>query len=474
VEWATSLPRFSIEFPFKSIIARIIFLHVAAVGVICILMPLMLYWLLALETEGLHEKAMLEHADVLAGGLTHGPSGTLQLDLPQKLRNLYSETYGRYAFSISAPDATDILSSRGDHVPIFPDAPDMAHPSLLQARRGDAVLSGISVTKVIDGTPYRIQVAENLQHNDVISDDIVSNFMRRVAWITLPILLLMLLIDILIFRRALFPLTQASREAARIGPSQTDVRLPTARMPTEVLVLVQAVNQALDRLEDGLKAQREFAANAAHELRTPLAILRTRLDTAAETAISDAVRSDVDRMTRVVNQLLDLAELETTSLETSEETDLHSVCAEVVEYMAPLVVREGKQIAFVECDAPVRVKGNGEMLFRAVRNLAENASSHSPKGATVEIILDPNATITVLDEGPGVRDEDRKHIFERFWRGDRKGRGRFGLGLSIVRHIVEAHGGTIEVNNRTSGGASFSLSLGPALIRANASPTRLH
>jgi len=459
------LQRPSVEFPFKSIIARIIFLHVVALGVICVLMPLVLYWLLAIETEGLHETAMLEHADVLAQGLTRGPSGALQLSLPQNVRNLYAETYGRYAFSIAGTDGREILSSRGDHSPIFPDAPDMSNPSLLQTRRGDAVLSGISIIKPIGGANYRIQVAENLKHSDVITDDIVANFLQRVAWITLPILLLLLLIDILIFQRALRPLMQASQDAGRIGPSRTDVRLPTARMPSEVLVLVQAVNQAFDRLEQGLKAQREFAANAAHELRTPLAILRTRLDTAAETAISDAVRHDIDRMTRVVNQLLDLAELETTTLETSDETDLHEVCAEVVEFIAPLALREGKEIAFVGCGEPVRVKGNREMLFRAVRNLAENAIAHSAKGSTVEIVLETNGTISVLDQGPGIRDEDRELIFKRFWRGDRKGAGRIGLGLSIVQHIVEAHGGTIAVQNRATGGASFSLALMPILLQ---------
>ena len=99
------------------------------------------------------------------------------------------------------------------------------------------------------------------------------------------------------------------------------------------------------------------------------------------------------------------------------------------------------------------------MLFRAVRNLAENAISHSAKGSTVEIIIDPDGTIGVLDQGPGIREEDREFIFRRFWRGDRRQSGSVGLGLSIVERIVEAHAGTIKVKNRPEGGAHFLLRL---------------
>ena len=154
-------------------------------------------------------------------------------------------------------------------------------------------------------------------------------------------------------------------------------------------------------------------------------------------------------------------ELDTAAIEPSEETDLQSVCADVVEYIAPLALREGKEIALSGCEEPVRVKGNREMLFRAVRNLAENAISHSAKGSTVEIILDADGTIGVLDQGPGIREEDREFIFQRFWRGDRRQSGSVGLGLSIVERIAAAHAGTIKVVNRPEGGAHFSLRLSP-------------
>lgn len=470
------MQRLKASFRFKSIIGRIIFLHVIAVGIICILMPLLLYWLLARETDSLQRVAMREHAEMLASSLKRNADGSWSLDLPQNVKDLYSETYGRYAYAIADENGHAVLSSLRDRALIFPLTPEQSGDGAEEATHGNAVLSGISLSKEIGGEAMSIQVAENLRHRDVIIDDIVANFLQRAGWITLPILMILLVIDILIFRRALRPLMRASREARRIGPLQTDVRLPTSGMPSEVLVLVQAVNQAFDRLEQGFRAQREFAADAAHELRTPLAILRTRIDTSPETPISEAVRKDIERMSRVVNQLLDMAELDTSVIEPCEETDLQSVCADVVEYIAPLALREGKEIALCSCEEPVRVKGNRVMLFRALRNLAENAISHSAPGSTVEIVLEQDGTISVLDQGPGIREEDREFIFRRFWRGDRRRFGSVGLGLSIVERIAHAHAGTISVRNRPGGGAHFSLRLSPirpADTPANQQPYRV-
>jgi signal transduction histidine kinase len=455
------LQRLKARIRFKSILARIIFLHVIAVAIICALMPLLLYWLLVRETDRLQQVAMHEHAEMLAAHLKPDSDGKWTLDLPQNTRDLYSETYGRYAYAIADESGRPLFSSLHNRELIFPQTGDQSNAAAQQATRGDAVLSGISESKEIDGKPILIQVAENLRHRDVIIDDIAENFLWRVGWITLPILLVLLLIDILIFRGALTPLTRASRQAQRISPSQTDVRLPTHGMPSEVLILVQAVNKALDRLEGGYRAQREFTADAAHELRTPLAILRTRIDTHAETSLTGAVRNDVEHMGRVVNQLLDMAELDTSVIEPSEEINLQSLCADVVEYIAPLALREGKEVALTNCEEPVWVRGDREMLFRALRNLTENAINHSPQNSTVELVVESSGTVRVIDQGAGVRDEDKERIFQRFWRGDRRRSGSVGLGLSIVERIAQAHGATVAVLNNPGGGAQFALRLSP-------------
>jgi signal transduction histidine kinase len=295
----------------------------------------------------------------------------------------------------------------------------------------------------------------------VLIDDIVADFFVDVGWVPIPILVLLLVIDIAIFWRALRPVVQASALAANIGPARTDVRLPTAGMPREIVPLVQAVNAAFDRLEQGIRAQRDFTADAAHELRTPLTILRTHVDTLGDDAVTRALRSDIAGMSRIINQLLEIAELETLVVAPEQRTDLHAACTEVAGFLAPLALAQGKQVAVTGTDAEIWVKGDAETLYQALRNLAENAIAYTPAGSTVELRPAPPGSVEVLDRGPGVPEAARQHIFRRFWRADRRRPGGGGLGLAIVARIVEAHGGSIAVDDRAGGGAVFSLKLPP-------------
>jgi signal transduction histidine kinase len=281
-----------------------------------------------------------------------------------------------------------------------------------------------------------------------------------VGWITLPILLFLLAIDIVIFRRALRPLVKASEKTREITPRSTDVRLSTQDIPIEILPLVQAVNQALDRLEAGFRVQREFTADAAHELRTPLTVLRSRIDALLDRGTASVLHKDIEGMARIVTQLLDIAELESISIQPSDKADLRAICADLAEFAAPLALAQDKSIALSGTEKPVWVKGNAEMLSRAIRNLVENAINYSPPGKTVEIVVDANGMVRVLDEGPGIPDDDRELIFRRFWRRDRRRTGGAGLGLSIVQRIADAHAAVVKVENRPTGGANFSLSFG--------------
>jgi signal transduction histidine kinase len=302
-----------------------------------------------------------------------------------------------------------------------------------------------------------VQAAEDMANRDVLIDDIVEDFFKHVGWITLPILLVLLVTDIAIFRRALLPLRQASEIAQQIGPARTDIRLPLNEIPSEVRPLVSAINKALDRLDHGFRVQREFTADAAHELRTPLSILRTRVETLDDPRAAKALHQDIEAMSRVVGQLLDIAELEAFTIDPLEVADLQGACAEVAEFIAPLALEQGREIALLGATSPVWIKGNAEMVKRAIRNLAENAIRHTPKETVVEFVVEENGTVTVLDRGPGISDEERELIFRRFWRRDRNQQGSTGLGLSIVQRIAELHGAVIEVQNRILGGAQFSL-----------------
>jgi signal transduction histidine kinase len=444
---------------FKSLTSRIVFLHIVAVAMTAIFMPLILFWLLNSEINELHRTAMREQADELAGDLVAAPGETLTLPLPRSLQDQYSEAYGRYAYDVVDASGRVLFSSRADHAPIFPPETSLSTPAFHEATRKDSIISGASVRKEINGQTVWIRVAEDLAHRDVIIDDIVTNFFRHVGWITIPMLLLLLATDIVIFRRAVIPLLKASEEAENIGPARTDIRLPVGRIPSEILPLVVAVNHAFDRLEEGFRVQRQFTADAAHELRTPLAILRSRIDTLGDQTATGVLHRDIEGMSRIVGQLLEIAELDTLVVDPSETADLRAVCSEVVESIAPLALADQKEIALSCVDGPVIVQGNAEMIRRAVRNLAENAIRYTARGTTVEIAVEAHGCVRVTDQGPGIPEDERELIFQRFWRGDRQRADGAGLGLSIVRGVVEDHGGTITVEDQPTGGTQFTMCL---------------
>lgn len=447
---------------FKSIISRIVILHVIAVAITSILMSLALSWLLNIATNNIHNDAMEEQAATVAHHLVRQADGSLSLELPANLQGLYSQPYGRYSYAVVDDHGKALFSSLNDKAPVFPADPRAADVQFLETRKDGAAISGASIRRIVGGRTVWIQAAEDLANRDVLIDDIVEDFFKHVGWITLPILLVLLVTDIAIFRRALLPLRQASEIAREIGPARTDIRLPLNEIPSEVRPLVSAINKALDRLDEGFKVQREFTADAAHELRTPLSILRTRVETLDDPRVARALHQDIEAMSRVVGQLLDIAELEAFTIDPSEVADLQGACAEVAESIAPLALEQGREIALLGATAPVWVKGNAEMMKRAIRNLAENAIRHAPKDTVVEFVVEENGTVTVQDCGPGILDEERELIFQRFWRRDRNHQGSTGLGLSIVQRIAELHGATIDVQNRVPGGAQFSLHFLPA------------
>jgi signal transduction histidine kinase len=265
------------------------------------------------------------------------------------------------------------------------------------------------------------------------------------------------------------PIITASALAERIGPARTELRLPVEGMPREVMPLVRAVNQALDRLEEGFRGQREFTADAAHELRTPLAILRAQIDVIDDRELAKSLRDDIESMSRLVNQLLDIAELETFVIGEGEVANLAAIATEIAAYIAPLALSQHKTVAVIGADQSVLVRGNADTLGRAIRNLVENALTHTAVGTTVEISVDAAGELRVMDRGAGVPSAEREQIFRRFWRRDRRRAGSAGLGLAIVKRIAEMHEATVDVSDRPGGGAVFAIRfptvIGTAVIR---------
>jgi signal transduction histidine kinase len=448
---------------FKSILSRIVVLHVIAVAITSVLMAVALSWLLTVAARNIHNDAMEEQAEAVARQIAVEADGTLSLHLPPDQQGLYSQPYGRYSYAVVEESGNVLFSSLTDRGPIFPVNPLGPAVQFIEERKAEAPISGASLRRVIGTHAVYVQTAEDLSNRDVLIDDIVADFYKNVGWITLPILLILLVVDIAIFQRALVPLKTASEIAQQIGPARTDVRLPVEGIPGEVRPLVRAINQALDRLDQGFRSQREFTADAAHELRTPLSVLRARIDMLD--GRGDAVpflKADIESMSRIVGQLLDIAELDAVQLAPDERADIRAACAEVLESVAPLALQSGHEIALLGSGDPVWVHGNAEMIKRAIRNLADNAIKHTPPHTAIEFTVEKSGLLAVRDHGPGIPVADQGHIFRRFWRRDRSMPASTGLGLSIVHRIVELHGGTIRIANGPERGVEFVIQFRPA------------
>jgi len=260
-----------------------------------------------------------------------------------------------------------------------------------------------------------------------------------------------------IIRRELRGVASAASEADRIDINQRGPRLPDAGLPSEVQPLVKAVNAALERLDEGYARQKRFLAYAAHELKTPIAILQTRLETMAPGPEQDRLLTDVARLGNLVEQLLDTQRLEH-GADAQATVDLVRLAEQVAADLAPLVITAGYELSFQKETPSFLVSGDWASLEHVVSNLVQNAVAHGGGSGSIVIRIERDGTLEVSDEGPGVPPDERDKIFEPFYRVRPRDRGT-GLGLSLVDDIVRRHGGHVTVADAPEGGALFRVSL---------------
>lgn len=269
------------------------------------------------------------------------------------------------------------------------------------------------------------------------------------AGFSVPALLLIWLVSLWSLR----PLVRVSQEARRVGPQEPSARLSQTGLPAEIVPLVQAVNGALDRMADAFAAERRFTENAAHELRTPLAVLSLRLQRAKQSSVGPAtldwpaIDRDLAQMNRLVSQLLDLARKENAGRAhdgaAGETVNLSRLAREACAMVLPMAEQQCRALTIAIPDM-LPVRGHGDDLRDALRNLLENAVTHG--AGTIAVTGQAaagSATLSVSDEGPGIPHGEEQAVFERFHK-DGRSTGT-GLGLAIVREVVRAHGGQVTI-----------------------------
>lgn len=410
-------------------------------------------------------------ADRLAGSIALGADGRARVVLDRELAADLARPDRRY----TVLDLTTGAALAGSTPPIAALLPTPADPAgrlvfAVPGAQGDpkSSLSGHLVDYRIADRHFRVAVATQERHDWPFVAWAVDELVEEILPVGIPLFLATLAVAAITIRRTLKPVSRLSIQAGAITPRTTGLRLDEVRVPTEVLPLVQAFNAVLARLDEGFALQRRFTANAAHQLRTPLAILRARLDGLAPRPEVALLKRDCDRIARVVSQLLSIARLEAHQIDLGETVELGALAAGIIADMAPLAVAGGRSLALDRPAKPVYVRGNSAALRDALANLIDNALRHGPVGQPVEVTLRPDASIAVADRGPGIAPGDRARLFEPFWRGrDPLGSGS-GLGLAIVQEIALAHGGRAAASNRVGGGAEFLIALPQADAPAGA------
>jgi signal transduction histidine kinase len=302
-----------------------------------------------------------------------------------------------------------------------------------------------------------IQVAQPLQIRQKLA---AGAALRSVA----PLVFIAPVMALLVWwlaAQTLAPLRRVA-DGVRARDEQSLQPLPTEGLPDEVSPLVGALNGLLLRLSTSLGAQRAFVSDAAHELRSPLTALKLQMqllkrapDDASRAAAADALNDGIDRAARLVEQLLALARAEPGAPAAAHAPlDLSELVRGAVADTAPYAVSRGTTLE-LQADAPVPLEGDAAALTMLVRNLADNAVRYSPAGSKVELRTFVDGRVPVLevdDAGPGIAEEDRGRVFDRFYRHAANDQAGSGLGLAIVRSVAERHGATVTLGASLLGG----------------------
>ncbi|WP_457579698.1 sensor histidine kinase [Ensifer canadensis] len=261
-----------------------------------------------------------------------------------------------------------------------------------------------------------------------------------------------------VVRRSLAGLVATADQAGRIDIDNRAVHLETTQVPTEIAPMVHAFNNALSRLDEGYDQRNRFLTDAAHELRTPIAILRTRAELLQEDPQSARLRKDIERLSNLTQQLLERQVLEHGS-GTREVVDLVALAKTLAADFAPLAFEAGYELAFeTNATRPVPVSIHVQQIEQAVANLLRNAVEHGGNRGTITVLVDDHGGIEIQDDGPGIPEEERDRVFEPFYRLRPRSSGA-GLGLNLAREIARLHGGRIDILYGSWSGARIRLQL---------------
>lgn len=316
-----------------------------------------------------------------------------------------------------------------------------------------------AVIKWVESPAGRVQILTGTQ-GQMSVQRLARGISGGFVAVILPVIVLMALATSLatplVVRRALAGLSRTVTQAAHIEFDKRGAQLQVSDVPVEISALVSAVNDALRRLDAGYERHQHFLAQAAHELRTPIAILNARVSALPAGTDKRDLLEDAARLTTLAGQLLDLQRLDQKQNHFLA-VNLVAMTKQLLFDLGPLALGAGYDVAFEpECDE-ILVTGDQTSLERALTNLVQNAIDHGGRQGTITVRVGKSGFVEVCDEGNGIAWGEREQIFEPFNRFGPDGRGA-GLGLNLVREIMQLHGGNVAVVNAGSKGACLRMS----------------
>lgn len=366
-------------------------------------------------------------------------------------KQLFESLKHEAAFRVVDASGKVVLSS-APGVTFWPEsgAEYMLKPGRYEFQHEGVAMRGATEAVERNGRVWYVQFAISRRFLRLMYQEFALPF--SAVGVTLFTLVLLLVFGPCVYftlRYALKPVHRVSEAAAGISPRSLHVRLNTEEVPREIAPFVDSFNRVLERLEHGYRIQQEFLATAAHELKTPLALIRAQVELSPPSAEGGMLLQDVQHMSRQVQQLLHLAEASEAQNYRLTTVDMHEVVREAASYLQRMAEAADVRLELAG-SAGVRWQADRGALFTLLKNLLENAIQHTPAGTLVSVDVD-DTSMTVRDWGPGVPQDQMSNIFARFWRGpDRRDKGA-GLGMSICQEIAQAHGWTLRASRAEPG-----------------------
>lgn len=311
-----------------------------------------------------------------------------------------------------------------------------------------------------------IYVAESTKERDELSRAVASNLLKPL-WFSLPVLALLLWLAV---TGSLRPLSRLTHELARREPDNL-AALDAGTAPREVLPLIERLNNLFARIDASLQKERRFTADAAHELRTPVAAIKAQAQV-ARSASTDTERLHAldnailgcDRASHLIDQLLTLARIDTLDDKTTEPCQLRTIASEVIAAIAPAALHQDVHLELA-AGQEIAVRGNPVLLKILLRNLIDNAVRHTRPGTSVRVdVADDQELVrlSVSDNGPGIPESEMGKVAERFYRPLGTSASGSGLGLSIVKRIAEIHAASLQLSpNKDGSGLSVTVTFKP-------------